>query len=60
MKQIVNANISYLIHLIGCALDNTIPEDVEFILIGDEAVSYDLLERNKVINQILLGKIYIN
>ena len=32
--------------------DDTIPEDVEFILIGDEAVSYDLLERNKVINQI--------
>lgn len=32
--------------------DNTIPNDVEFILIGDEAVSYDLLERNKVINQI--------
>lgn len=32
--------------------DNTIPKDVEFILIGDEAVSYDLLERNKVINQI--------
>ena len=28
MKQIVNANISYLIHLIGCALDNTIPEEL--------------------------------
>ena len=32
--------------------DNTIPEETEFILIGDEAVNYDLLERNKVINQI--------
>lgn len=32
--------------------DNTIPNDAEFILIGDDAVSYDLLERNKVINQI--------
>lgn len=28
MKQIVNANISYLIHLISCALDNTVPEEL--------------------------------
>lgn len=32
--------------------DDTIPKETEFILIGDEAVNYDLLERNKVINQI--------
>lgn len=32
--------------------DNTIPKEAEFILIGDEAVNYDLLERNKVISQI--------
>lgn len=32
--------------------DDTIPKEAEFILIGDEAVNYDLLERNKVINQI--------
>ncbi len=32
--------------------DNTIPEETEFILIGDEAVNYDLLERSKIINQI--------
>lgn len=32
--------------------DNTIPKETEFILIGDEAVNYDLLERNKVITQI--------
>lgn len=32
--------------------DNEIPEKIQFILIGDEAVNYDLLERDKIINQI--------
>ena len=32
--------------------DDKIPEETEFILVGDESVNYDLLERNKIINQI--------
>lgn len=32
--------------------EDKIPKDTEFILIGDEAVNYDLLERTKIINQI--------
>lgn len=32
--------------------DDEIPAELEFFLIGDEAVSYDLLERNKIIDQI--------
>ena len=31
--------------------DNDIPEETQFILIGDNAVDYDLLERDKIINQ---------
>ncbi len=33
--------------------DDEIPTETEFILISDEAVDYDLLERNKIINQII-------
>lgn len=47
-KNKINPNVFDLKQL----YDNTIPEEIEFILIGDEAVNYDLLERNKVINQI--------
>lgn len=32
--------------------NDEIPDKIEFILIEDEAVNYDLLERNKIINQI--------
>ena len=31
--------------------DDEIPEHIEFILINDEAANYDLLERDKIINQ---------
>ena len=31
--------------------DNDIPKETQFILIGDNAVDYDLLEREKIINQ---------
>lgn len=31
--------------------DDEIPKEIEFILIGDEAVNYDLLERDKIIKQ---------
>ena len=31
--------------------ENEIPEKIQFIFLGDEAVNYDLLERNKIINQ---------
>lgn len=31
--------------------DDVIPNDIEYILISDESVNYDLLQRDKIINQ---------
>lgn len=31
--------------------DDVIPDDIEYILISDESVNYDLLQRDKIINQ---------
>ncbi len=34
MRQIVNANSSYLIHLVDCSLADTIPEELPQMLLG--------------------------